>query len=180
MIYPLCFSLMGTRMNTENNTSNPRNSQQERGKRTTHQPVRKMSDIMPSPELLESYDYVVEGSAARIMEMFTREQQHRHEWEMKALKTHHFSTLLGQFLGFLICVSVFVSATIIGVYGDKTIAAVIWVFGLAIIVMSGLVWMYAKTLGQRPLFGRPQMRSHFRPMKEKEMPIPPNEDASAP
>lgn len=153
----------------EENTSQNRNAQTN-NKRAANLPPRKMSDIMPSPELLEAYDYVVEGSAARIMEMFTREQQHRHEWEMKALKTHHFSTLLGQFLGFLICVSVFVSATIIGIYGDKTIAAVIWVFGLAIIVMSGLVWMYAKTLGQRPLFGRPQMRSHFRPVKEKEMP----------
>ena len=152
-----------------------RTSQQSR-KRSPEQQARKISDIMPSPELLEAYDYVVEGSAQQIMDMFTREQQHRHEWEKNALKTHHFSTLLGQTLGFLICVSVFVSASIIGIYGDKTIAAVIWVFGLAIIVMSGLVWMYAKTLGQRPLFGKPQMRSHFRPMKEKDMPV---EDTAA-
>ena len=137
-------------------------------RRTPEQQARKISDIMPSPELLEAYDYVVEGSAQQIMDMFTREQQHRHEWEKNALKTHYVSTLLGQLLGFLICVSVFVSASVIGVYGDKTIAAVIWVFGLAIIVMSGLVWMYAKTLGQRPLFGKPQMRTHFRPVKEKE------------
>jgi uncharacterized membrane protein len=135
--------------------------------RNPQQTPRKMTDIMPSPELLEAYDYVVEGSAQQIMDMFTREQQHRHEWELRALKTHHFSTLLGQFLGFLVCVAVFVSASLIGIYGDKTIAAVIWVFGLAIIVMAGLVWMYAKTLGQRPLFGRPQMRTHFRPVKEK-------------
>jgi uncharacterized membrane protein len=138
---------------------------QNRGR--NQQNPRKTMDIMPSPELLEAYDYVVEGSAKQIMDMFTREQQHRHEWELKALRTHHLSTILGQILGFLICVSIFVSASIIGMYGDKTISAVIWVFGITIVVMSAIVWMYAKTLGQRPLFGRPQLRTHFRPAKEK-------------
>ena len=152
-----------------NHDAQGRRDQQNKHRQPPHA-ARKTIDIMPSPELLEAYDYVVEGSAQQIMDMFTREQQHRHEWELKALKTHHSSTLLGQLLGFLICVSVFISASIIGIYGDKTIAAVIWVFGLAIIVMSGMVWMYAKTLGQRPLFGRPQMRSHFRPAKEKDIP----------
>ncbi len=147
----------------------PRHSRNNRGRKPT-QDNRKTVNVLPSPELLEAYDYVVEGSAQQLLEMFAQEQQHRHDWEMKALKTHHFSTLLGQILGFLICVSVFVSASLIGIYGDQTIAATIWVFGLAIIVMAGLVWMYAKTLGQRPLFGRPQMRTHFRPVKEDKMP----------
>ena len=132
---------------------------------------RKQIDVLPSPELLESYDYIVEGSAKQIITMFEAEQAHRHAWELQALQTHHKSTLLGQWLGFLICVSVFVSASIIGIYGSQTIAATIWVFGLAIIVMAGLVWMYAKTLGQRPLFGRPQMRTHFRPVKDKQNPV---------
>ncbi len=134
------------------------------------QQPRKQLDILPSPELLESYDYVVEGSAKQIMEMFAAEQKHRHEWELNALKTHHFSTLLGQILGFFVCVAIFISASLIGIYGNQVIAATIWVFGLAIIVMAGLVWMYAKTLGQRPLFARPQMRTHFRPVKDKQTP----------
>lgn len=138
---------------------------------TKPQAPRKQIDVLPSPELLESYDYVVEGSAKQIMDMFNQEQAHRHAWELQALKTHHFSTLLGQILGFFICVSVFVSASIIGIYGSQTIAATIWVFGLAIIVMAGLVWMYAKTLGQRPLFGRPQMRTHYRPVADKQNPV---------
>ncbi len=143
---------------SRNQTQNQRNNQQSR----------KTVNFLPSPELLEAYDYVVEGSAQQIMTMFEREQEHRHQWELRALRTHHVSTLFGQMLGFLVCVSIFISASIIGIYGDQTLAATIWVFGLAIIVMSGLVWMYAKTLGQRPLFGRPQMRTHFRPMKEKD------------
>lgn len=124
-------------------------------------------EALPHPEILEGYDYVVEGSAERILGMFEREQKHRHEWESRALRTHAVSTILGQLLGFGIAVSVFVAATVIGMYGDTSIAAFIWVFGMAIVVMAGLVWTYAKSLGQRPLFARPAMRQNFRPEKKK-------------
>jgi len=124
------------------------------------------SEFMPSPELLEGYNYVVEGSAARVIAMFELEQKHRHEWESTALKTHTISTLVGQVLGFFISTTMFVSAAVIGIHGNSTTAALIWVFGLAIIVMAGLVWVYAKSMGQRPLFARPAMRTHFRPEKD--------------
>jgi len=124
-------------------------------------------ELLPHPEVLESYNYVVEGSAKMILSMFEVEQKHRHEWEAQALRIHSYSTILGQILGFLIAIAVFVSASIIGVYGNSTIAGFIWVFGLSIVVMAGLVWSYAKSMGQRPLFARPTMRTHFRPQKER-------------
>jgi len=138
------------------------------GGQKNREAFRRNSEFLPSPELLEGYDYVVEGSAARILTMFEGEQKHRHDWENNALKTHTFSTLLGQILGFFIAVTVFVSAAVIGMSGNSTTAAFIWVFGLAIIVMAGLVWVYAKSMGQRPLFARPAMRTHFRPQKERD------------
>jgi len=140
--------------------------QQERRSNRDHAP-RKTVDILPNPETLESYNYVVEGSAKQILEMFEREQKHRHEWEIQALKVHKLSTVIGQVLGFLIAVAIFASASLIGIYGDRTIAATIWVFGISIVVMAALVWAYARSMGQRPLFGRPTMRTHFRPAKEK-------------
>lgn len=124
-------------------------------------------DFLPHPEVLESYNYIVEGSAKMILTMFEMEQKHRHEWEKASLKIYSASTVLGQVLGFFIAISVFASATFIGIYGNTTIAALIWVFGMAIVVMAGLVWAYAKSMGQRPLFARPSMRAHFRPVKEK-------------
>lgn len=124
-------------------------------------------EILPHPEVLESYNYVVEGSAKMILTMFEIEQRHRHEWETQALRVHSYSTILGQILGFLIAASVFASATVIGIFGDSGIAAFIWVFGMSIVVMAGLVWAYAKSMGQRPLFARPTMRTHFRPQKEQ-------------
>ena len=125
-------------------------------------------EILPHPEVLESYNYIVDGSAKMILTMFEMEQKHRHEWEKQALRVHGTSSLVGQVLGFFIAVAVFVSATIIGMYGNSTIAASIWVFGMAIIVMAGMVWAYAKSMGQRPLFARPTMRTHFRPQKDKD------------
>mgnify|MGYP001201356626 CR=1 FL=1 len=135
--------------------NNPKPQQHSRG-----------SNTLPHPEILEGYDYVIEGSAERILAMFEREQKHRHEWESRALRIHSFSTILGQFLGFFIALSVFGAAVVIGLFGDTNTAAFIWVFGLAIVVMAGLVWTYAKSMGQRPLFARPAMRQNFRPEKK--------------
>ncbi len=149
---------------TERNTRPAPKQGYNKGK---SQPPRKSIEALPSPEVLESYDYVVEGSAKAILEMFEREQKHRHAWEEKALRVHANSTLLGQVLGFFIAIAIFVSACVIGIFGETTLAATIWVFGLAIVMMTGLIWAYAKTLGQRPLFARPAMRQHFRPEKEK-------------
>lgn len=125
-------------------------------------------EILPHPEVLESYNYVVDGSAKIILTMFELEQKHRHQWEDQAMRIHSYSTVLGQVLGFFIAVSVFVSATVIGIYGNTTMAAFIWVFGMSIVVMAGLVWAYAKSMGQRPLFARPTMRTHFRPQRERQ------------
>ncbi len=150
--------------------SRENNHQREGSGQKEHSGTRKTVDILPSPEILEGYNYVVEGSAQLILNMFEREQIHRHKWEDQALRIHYLSTLLGQFLGFFIALSVFASAGAISLAGDKTLGSLIWIFGLAILVMGGLVWSYAKTVGQRPLFARPTMRTHFRPQKEPEQP----------
>ncbi len=129
---------------------------------------KKAPEGLPSPEILEAYDTVMPGSGLRIVEMFEREQMHRHEWEKRALKVHQVSTILGQLLGFVIAVAIFGSATIIGLNGNSTSAAMIWVFGMAIVTMAAVVWWYAKSLGQRPLFARPAMRTNFRPEKNSQ------------
>lgn len=142
-------------------------NQQNNKNRNNQQRGRGANNPLPHPEILEGYDYVIEGSAERILSMFENEQKHRHSWESRALRIHSISTVLGQLLGFLIATSVFGAAVVIGLYGDTNTAAFIWVFGLAIVVMAGLVWTYAKSMGQRPLFARPAMRQNFRPEKKK-------------
>lgn len=126
---------------------------------------RRNPEGLPSPEMLEAYDTVLKGSAQMILDMFSREQMHRHAWENRALRVYQVSTLLGQILGFIIAISIFVSAGVVGRYGDSTVAAFIWVFGMAIVTMAAIIWWYAKSLGSRPLFARPAMRQTFRPDK---------------
>lgn len=147
-------------------TNKPRNFQNKKKNNAGFPP--KPVEMLPDPTILESYDYVVEGAAQQILRMFELEQQHRHEWEKRALKAYSVSSVLGQILGFVIAISVFGSAAIIGLYGDSAIAAFVWVFGMSIIMMSGLVWTYAKSMGQRPLFGRPTFRRHFRAEQQEE------------
>lgn len=141
-------------------------TQQTGARKGMNKPPRRNIDVLPDPEILEAYNYVVDGSAREIIDMFKAEQQQRHQWENRSLKIHVWSTILGQVLGFFIAVSIFVSAAIIGIYGDATIGAFVWVFGLAIVTMAALVWWYAKSLGQRPLFARPALRASFRPEKD--------------
>lgn len=150
--------------------TNKRGSFGDRPKRPSNgggQGNAKPVEMLPDPTLLESYNYVVAGSAEQILRMFEAEQKHRHQWESKALESYTFSNILGQVLGFVIAVAVFGSAAVIGVYGDSTIAAFVWVFGMSIVTMAGLVWSYAKSMGQRPLFGRPTFRRHFRAEPEE-------------
>lgn len=145
----------------------PNFQNQNKPKKQGQQPPKPV-EMLPDPTVLESYDYVVEGAAEQILRMFEQEQKHRHSWEMQALKAYTISSIFGQVLGFVIAISVFGSAAIIGLYGDSAIAAFVWVFGMSIIMMSGLVWTYAKSMGQRPLFGRPTFRRHFRAEPEGE------------
>lgn len=133
--------------------------------RFSNKPKAKAPEGLPSPEIIEAYNTVLPGSATRIIDMFEREQLHRHQWEHRALRVHQVSTLLGQLLGFLIAIAIFGSASFIGINGNPTAAAFIWVFGMAIVTMAAVVWWYAKSLGQRPLFARPAMRTNFRPDK---------------
>lgn len=154
-------------MSTENNRAKRAAAYRKEQQRNPSQQKTKAVEMLPDPEVLESYGYVVEGAPEQILRMFESEQKHRHNWEMQALKAYTISSIFGQVLGFIIAIAVFGSAAIIGLRGDSSIAAFIWVFGMSIIMMSGLVWTYAKTMGQRPLFGRPTFRRHFRAEAEE-------------
>tara|TARA_B100001123_G_scaffold27548_1_gene29472 strand:- start:326 stop:790 length:465 start_codon:yes stop_codon:yes gene_type:complete len=147
-------------------TGGNRGGNQRQTKKNYRPGPKKTVEILPDPEVLEAYDYIVEGSAQDILDMFKAEQKHRHQWENRSLKVHLFSTILGQILGFCIAIAIFVSASVIGMYGDASVGAFIWIFGLAIVAMSALVWWYAKSMGQRPLFARPALRASYRPEKD--------------
>lgn len=147
----------------EKNKNNEQSWQTQKTGGYRKQPNRERSanrvvEILPHPDVLESYNYIVDGSAEMILDMFELEQKHRHDWELQSLRLHGFSLVLGQILGFFVAVAAFASATMIGIYGSPTIAAFIWVFGMAVVVMAGLIWAYARNAGQA-LFRAEQPRA---------------------
>jgi uncharacterized membrane protein len=159
-------SAANTPRKSGNNNRNQGNQNKTNSKKNYTPAPKKTVEVLPDPEVLEAYDYIVEGSARDILNMFKSEQEHRHQWENRSLKVHLFSTILGQVLGFFIAIAIFVSAAVIGIYGNASVGAFIWIFGMAIVCMSALVWWYAKSLGQRPLFARPALRASYRPEKD--------------
>lgn len=87
---------------------------------------------MPPPSLLKDYDSIVPGSAARIVEMATSEQTHRHEierkestYEERALNAAIVESRVGQFMGFTVT-AITLSAAIWNTY----IGGNPWITGL--------------------------------------------------
>lgn len=106
----------------------------------------KTVELLPDPEVLESYNYVIEGSAERILQMFENEQKHRQQWEDQALKVHALNSILGQILGFVIMSTALAASIYFGKHGDYTMAVFLGVFSF-----SSLVWAYIRTVNRRPL-----------------------------
>lgn len=113
-------------------------------------------EILPSPEILESYNYVVEGSAAKIIDMFEREQLQRHEWENQALKVHALSTVLGQILGFAVAGYAISVSAYLGLQGEVLLAGAF----LGAFVVASLGWAYVRSIASRQYGGRP-FRKNF-------------------
>jgi len=69
--------------------------EQEAGYRQKMEKRERARSFLPDPEVLENYNYVVEGSAARILAMVEMEQKHRQQFELNQQKMVAMSTFAG-------------------------------------------------------------------------------------
>lgn len=83
------------------------------------------SGPLPPPSMYEQYEVVLEGSADRILSMAEKEQQHRIDWEGKALESASGETKRGQWLGFLVVIICLGSTVYLSAHGHEWVAAVI-------------------------------------------------------
>ena len=86
------------------------------------------SGPLPSPSMYQQYEAVLEGSegsAERILSMAEKEQQHRIDWESKALKAASGETVRGQWLGFVVVIICLGSMVYLSAHGHQWVAAVI-------------------------------------------------------
>lgn len=59
---------------------------------------------LPSPTVLQEYEYATEGAASRILEMAEIEQDRRNAWEDDYLQFYKKSLRMGQLFGFLLLI----------------------------------------------------------------------------
>lgn len=80
------------------------------------------SSVLPSPTILQEYEYATEGAADRILEMAEVEQDRRHNWEDEYLLYYKKSLRIGQLCGFILLFSVILSFVYLASNGKEIYA----------------------------------------------------------
>lgn len=109
---------------------NADNNVQRKGYGFRKQKVERAADFLPDPETLEAYDYVIEGSAKVILGMIEREQQHRHQLEVRALSIQSAGLYFGQVLAGLIAGALVLAITMLGLNNQVELAVLLAILGI--------------------------------------------------
>lgn len=113
-----------------------------------------IQDILPSSEILEKFEDAVPGSVDQLIRMAEKEQNHRHAWQDKYLKSHNFSIRLGQICGLVY------NILLLGVIynlinaGEKHLALKLFTINAAVIVFVIVVTTFERRVFSR----RPRSR----------------------
>ena len=83
------------------------------------------SGPLPPASMFGEYERVLPGSADRILRMAEKEQDHRIEWETKALSGEMRQERYGQQLGFWVAISCIGGAVYLAMNGQAIIAAIL-------------------------------------------------------
>jgi uncharacterized membrane protein len=81
--------------------------------------------MLPSPVVLQEYEYAKEGSAGRIIEMAEIEQDRRNAWEDEYLRFYKKSQRIGQLCGFVLLLSVILAVIHLSDNGNIEVAQVL-------------------------------------------------------
>ncbi|HXY98593.1 MAG TPA: DUF2335 domain-containing protein [Stellaceae bacterium] len=101
---------------------------------------------LPHPSHFERYERAVPGSAARILKMAESEQQHRHNWEDRALNFEFAYSALGLGFGFLIGLGLIAAAVVAALYGHDYVAGAF--------VAASAIGMVTAFIKGRDIFGK--------------------------
>ncbi len=107
-------------------------------------------NILPSPGILESYEEIAPGSVSKIVEMAKLEQEHRHAWENKYLKSMAYTTRVGQLLGFALAIILIYSAMALSLEKQDTLASVIVFSGFSFLMIAALASANSRKHINRP------------------------------
>ncbi len=107
-------------------------------------------NILPSAGVLESYEEIAPGSVNKILEMAKLEQEHRHAWENKYLKSMAYTTRVGQLLGFALAVILIYTAMALIMDKNETLASVIVFSGFSFLMIAALASANSRKHINRP------------------------------
>jgi uncharacterized membrane protein len=107
-------------------------------------------NILPSPGILESYEEIAPGSVNKILEMAKLEQEHRHIWENKYLKSMAYTTRVGQLLGFALAIILIYSSMALSLEKNDLLASVIVFSGFAFLMIAALASANSRKHINRP------------------------------
>ena len=104
-----------------------------------HQEIHQYSGPIPPPAMLEQYDRIVPGAAARILKMAEDQSAHRQELEKKAIGSDVRNSLLGIIAAFVIALSAF-GVVIFAVQKGQAIPATVLGSGVIVSLVSAFIY----------------------------------------
>jgi len=137
-------------MRTNKKSNNNYNKNRQSNSRNPR-PESRPHNFLPSPGILESYEEISEGSVKKIIDMAESEQQHRHSWENKYLKSMSYTTRVGQLLGFALAIIIVYAALVLHSDLNTVLASVVVFSGFGFLMIAALT-----TASSRKRIDRPQ------------------------
>jgi uncharacterized membrane protein len=104
--------------------------------------VKKLSDILPSPSMLESYEEIVPGMSAQLLTMVKEEQEQRHKLEVKKIKMAAVSNKIGQLLSFVLAMAIIYFAMFFMKQNHTELAITLIICGFAFLTIINLAAIY--------------------------------------
>lgn len=106
-------------------------------------------NILPSARVLEEYENTASGSVNKLLEMAKKEQEHRHSWQDRYLKSHNIIYSLGQVFGFFYNVLLLYIIFKLIRSGDTTSAIKIFLINTLLIIAAIIITFTERKLTTR-------------------------------
>ena len=103
------------------NNKNRSNNNRFRNSNNMQNPTNIVS-VLPSPTILQEYEYATEGAANRIIQMAEIEQDRRNSWEKDYLHYYKKSLRIGQLFGFILLLAVIAAYVYLSENGNQIAA----------------------------------------------------------
>lgn len=135
---------------------NKRNFNKSKPKASFLEQSKELSDVFPSPAMLESFEEIHPGMVGELLTMVQKEQTHRHRLEKNIIKSQAYTKRIGQLLVFALAVIIIYSAITFSVEG---------MFGLAFAtILGGFAFLTATSFAPLLLY---QLKQNAKALAKK-------------